>query len=113
MYYFGRCSSELAQLVPFPFSRGKSTCYFFKKGQLYYNETSNSQIQKKLKWPSLNVSKIKYEGDLRIKLCGKRIYLGVKINANLIWQYVNDLSIKQNTTNAVFFKMRKYVNLKI
>ena len=24
-YYFGRCSSELAQLVPFPFSRGKST----------------------------------------------------------------------------------------
>ena len=26
-YYFGKCSSELAQLVPFPFSRGKSTCY--------------------------------------------------------------------------------------
>ena len=26
-YYFGRCSSELAQLVPLPFSRGKSTCY--------------------------------------------------------------------------------------
>ena len=26
-YYFGRCSSELAQLVPFPFSRGKSTRY--------------------------------------------------------------------------------------
>ena len=26
-YYFGRCSSELTQLVPLPFSRGKSTCY--------------------------------------------------------------------------------------
>ena len=26
-YYFGRCSSELAKLVPLPFSRGKSTCY--------------------------------------------------------------------------------------
>ena len=26
-YYFGRCSSELAQLVPLPYSRGKTTCY--------------------------------------------------------------------------------------
>ena len=26
-YYFGRCSSELAQVVPLPFSRGSSTCY--------------------------------------------------------------------------------------
>ena len=26
-YYFGRCSSEPAQLVPLPFSRGGSTCY--------------------------------------------------------------------------------------
>ena len=26
-YYFGRCSSELAQLVPHPFSRGKSNRY--------------------------------------------------------------------------------------
>ena len=26
-YYFGRCSSELAQLVPLPFSRGRSTFY--------------------------------------------------------------------------------------
>ena len=25
--YFGRCSSELAQLVPLPFSRGRSTRY--------------------------------------------------------------------------------------
>ena len=26
-YYFGRWSSELAQLVPLPFSRGRSTHY--------------------------------------------------------------------------------------
>ena len=26
-YYFGRCSSELAQLVPLPYSRGRSTRY--------------------------------------------------------------------------------------
>ena len=26
-HYYGRCSSELAQLVPFPYSCGKSTCY--------------------------------------------------------------------------------------
>ena len=26
-YYFGRCSSELAQLVPLPYSRGRSTLY--------------------------------------------------------------------------------------
>ena len=26
-YYFGRCSSKLAQLVPLPFFRGRSTCY--------------------------------------------------------------------------------------
>ena len=26
-YYFGRCSSELAQLLPLPYSRGRSTRY--------------------------------------------------------------------------------------
>ena len=26
-YYFCRCSSELAQMVSLPFSRGRSTCY--------------------------------------------------------------------------------------
>ena len=29
-YYFGRCSSELAQLVPLPFSRGRSTHYYYR-----------------------------------------------------------------------------------
>ena len=26
-YYFGRCSSELPQLIPLLYSRGRSTCY--------------------------------------------------------------------------------------
>ena len=63
----------------------------------------------------------KLEGDLKIKLCSKRLYLtesvkylGVKINVNLSCQYhVNDLSIKLNRANALLFKMRKYVSLKI
>ena len=63
----------------------------------------------------------KLEGDLKIKLCGKRLYptesvkyLGVKINVNLSCQYhVNDLSIKLNRANALLFKMRKYVSLKM
>ena len=63
----------------------------------------------------------KFEGDLKIKLSGKRLYptesakyLGVKVDANLSWQYhVNDLSIKMNRANALLFKMRKYVSLKI
>ena len=65
--------------------------------------------------------KNKFEGDLKINLCGKRLYptesvkyLGVKIHTNLSWQYhVNDFSIKLNGANAVLFKMRKYVSLKI
>ena len=63
----------------------------------------------------------KLEADLKIKLCGKRLYptesvkyLGVKIDANLTWQHhVNDLSTKLNRANALLFKMRKYVSLKI
>ena len=63
----------------------------------------------------------KFEGDLKIKLCGKRLYptesvkyLGVKIDTNLSWQYhVNDFFIKLNRATAHLFKMRKYINLKI
>ena len=52
----------------------------------------------------------KFENDLKIKLCGKRLYPteGVKIDANLSWQYhVHDLPIKLNRTNALLFKIRK------
>ena len=63
----------------------------------------------------------KFEGDLKIKLCGKRLYptesvkcLGVKINTTLSWQYhVNDLSIKLNRANVLLFNMRKCVSVKI
>ena len=63
----------------------------------------------------------KFEGDLKIKLSGKRLYptervkyLGVKTDRNLSWQYhVNDFSIKLNRANALLFKMRKYVSCKI
>ena len=62
-----------------------------------------------------------FEGDLKIKLYGTRLYptesvkyLAIKIDTNLIWQHhVNDLSIKLNRANALFFKMRKCVSLKI
>ena len=61
----------------------------------------------------------KFEGDLKIKLCGKRLYptesvkyLGVKIDTNLSWQYhVNDLSIKLNRANALLSKIRKSILL--
>ena len=57
----------------------------------------------------------KFEDDLKIKLCGKRLYptesvkyLGVTIDTTLSWQYhVNDLFIKLIRENALLFKMRK------
>ena len=63
----------------------------------------------------------KFEGDLKIKLHVRRLYptksvkhMGVKIDANLTWQYhITDLSIKLNRANALLFKMRRYVSLKI
>ena len=63
----------------------------------------------------------KLEGDLKIKLCGKRLYptesfkwLGVKIDTNLTWSHhAIDLSIKMNRANALLFKIRTYVSLKI
>ena len=63
----------------------------------------------------------KFEGDLKIKLSGKRLYptesvkyLGVKIATSLSSKYhVNDFSVKLNRANALLFKMRKYVSCKI
>ena len=51
------------------------------------------------------------------EFCGNRPttesvnYLGVRIDANLSWKF-NDLYIKLNRTNALFFKIRKYVSFK-
>ena len=100
------------------------------------NKQVNADLKHLVNWLnankiSLNVKKTemvifkskqkKLEGDLKIKLCGKRLYptesvkyLGVKIDANLTWQHhVNDLSIKLNRANALLFKIRKYVSPKI
>ena len=60
----------------------------------------------------------KLEGDLKMKLCSKRLYptgsvkcLGVKIDTNLTLQHhVNDLSIKTNRANPLLFIIRKYVS---
>ena len=57
----------------------------------------------------------KFEVDLKIKLCGKRLYptesvkyLRVKIDTNLSWQYrVNDLSTKLNRANAQMLSFSK------
>ena len=63
----------------------------------------------------------KLEDDLKIRLFGERLHptesvkqLSVKIYTNLTWQHhVSDLSIKLNRANALLFKIRKYVSLKI
>ena len=58
----------------------------------------------------------KFEGDLKIKLCGKRLYPteSVKYLGVSCQYHVNDLSIKLNgASNALLFKVRKYVSLKI
>ena len=100
------------------------------------NKLVNTDLKHLINWLnankiSLNVKKTemiifksnqkKLEGDLKIKLCGKRLYptetvkyLGIKIDITLSWEYhVNDLSIKLNRANVLLFKMRKYVSLKI
>ena len=97
------------------------------------NKLVNADLKRLVNWLnankiSLNVKKTemvifkskqkKFEGDLKIKLCGKRLYpteslkyLGVKIDTNLSWQYhVNDLFVKLNRANALLFKMRKHVS---
>ena len=100
------------------------------------NKLVNADLKRLVNWLnankiSLNVKKTemvifkskqkKFEGDLKIKLSGKRLYptesvkyLGVKIDTNLSWQYhVNGLSIKLNRANVLLFKIRKHVSCKI
>ena len=63
----------------------------------------------------------KFEGNQKVRLCGKRLYptesvkyLEIKIDANLSWQcQVNDLSVKLNRANALLFIIRKFVSPKI
>ena len=82
----------------------------------------NADLKHLLNWLnankiSLNVNKtemIIFKSKQK-KLEGESVkYLSVKIDANLTWQHhVNDLSIKLNRANALLFKMRKYVSLRI
>ena len=100
------------------------------------NKLVNADLKHQVNWlnankTSLNVKKTemvffnskqkKLQDDLKIKLCDKRLYstesgkyVGVTIDTNLTLQHhVNDLSIKRNRPNALLFKIRKYVSLKI
>ena len=87
----------------------------------WLNANKISLTVKKTEMAIFKSKQNKFEGDLKIKLCGKRLYhiesvtyLGVKIDTNLSWQYdVNDLSIKLNRANALLSKIRKFVSLKI
>ena len=100
------------------------------------NKLVNTDLKHLVNW--LNVNKIslnvkktemvilkfkqnKFEGDSKIKLCGKWLYptesvkhLVLKIDANLNWEHhVNVRSFKLNRANTLLFKMRKYVSRKI
>ena len=44
-YYFGRCSSKLAQLVPLPYSLERSTCYFDRLEATYILKSSHNLCQ--------------------------------------------------------------------
>ena len=87
----------------------------------YLNANKISLNVKKTEIVIFKSKQKKLEGDLKVKLCGKRLYptqsvkyLSVKIDTNLTWQHhVNDLSIKLNRADARLFKIRKYVSLKI
>ena len=87
----------------------------------WLNESKISINGRKTEMVIFKSKQKKLEGDLKIKLFGKRLYptgsvkyLCVKIDTNLTWQHrVNDLSIKLNRANALLFKMRKYFSPKI
>ena len=90
----------------------------------WLNANKISSNVKKIEMAIFKFKQKKFESNLKIKLCGKRLYptesvkyLGVKIDTKLSWQYlVNDVSIISpwlNRANALLFKMIKYVSLKI
>ena len=63
----------------------------------------------------------KLDFDLKLKRNGKKLYptksvkyLGIKIDENLTWiDHINDIAIKLNRANAMLFKVREFVNIKI
>ena len=84
--------------------------------------TNKMSVNIKKNWDGdLKSKQKKFEHDLKIKVCVKKLYPteslkypSVKIDANHNWKYhANNLSIKLSRANALLFKMRKYVSLKI
>ena len=63
----------------------------------------------------------KFDDDLEIRLCDKRLcstenvkYMRTKIDTNLSWRcQVNDLFIKLNRANALLFKIRNNVRSRL
>ena len=88
------------------------------------NWLNANKISLNVKKPEMVIFKSKqkkFEGDLKVNFCGKKLYptesvkyLPVKTDTNLSWQnHVNDLAIKLNRANVLLFRMRKYVSIKI
>ena len=63
----------------------------------------------------------KLDFDFKLKLNGKRLYLtesvkylGNEIDENLTRNdHINDIAIKPNRANAMLFKVREFINIKI
>ena len=63
----------------------------------------------------------KLDFDFKLKLNGKRLYLtesvkylGNKTDENLTRNdHINDIAIKPNRANAMVFKVREFINIKI
>ena len=63
----------------------------------------------------------KIDFDLKLNLNGKRLYstnsvkyLGILIDENFTWiNHINDTGTKLNNANAMLFKVREFVNIKI
>ena len=77
--------------------------------------------KKKKKMVIFKSKKSNFDGTVKLKIHRKRLYsthtvkhLGIMIDKNLNWKYqINDVSVKSNRANAIFYKIKKYVSVKI
>ena len=66
-------------------------------------------------------SRKQLDHELKLKLNGKMLYqthslkyLGIHLDTYLTWKYqINNVAIKLNKANAMLFKIRHYVDIKI
>lgn len=78
-------------------------------------------MKKKKKMVIFKSKKSNFDGTVKLKIHRKRLYsthtvkhLGIMIDKNLNWKYqINDVSVKSNRANAIFYKIKKYVSVKI